>query len=367
LILIQSYFKGGQKKIPGIWLKILGLTLIFLLTYKYLLKDERAVDYDNMLSAAKIMSQALDEVKKYRHSLGIPLDSINDPNQTGLVGEPFSKITTTIGNLEAKRTTINPNFAALMVGLLSQAGVKDGDAIAIGASGSFPALILATLSAAKAMNVRPIIIASLGASMWGANHPRMTSLDIYFHLSQKRMFSYQISAASIGGDMDVGLELSPKGRKMIVATIKKYRVPFIYEQNLPVNVSERLKIYDANRQGRPIKVFVNIGGAAVNTGISPMLLDLKPGINHINKYPPTAESGVLFEMGKSNIPVIHLLYIKGLALKNGMPWDPIPLPAIGQGTIYRKSMNHNKWKPVVLIILYFSMVAVVLFSSKIRG
>jgi hypothetical protein len=56
------------------------------------------------------------------------------------------------------------------------------------------------------------------------------------------------------------------------------------------------------------------------------VLDVKPGLNTRLQQPPAAERGVLFEMVASNIPVIHLLYVRGLAQQAGLPWDPIPLP-----------------------------------------
>ena len=55
---------------------------------------------------------------------------------------------TNTGSLEAKRTTLNPNWAAVVVQLLFDAGVERGGTIAIGVSGSFPALNLAAFSAA---------------------------------------------------------------------------------------------------------------------------------------------------------------------------------------------------------------------------
>jgi poly-gamma-glutamate system protein len=155
---------------------------------------------------------------------------------------------------------------------------------------------------------------------------------------------------------------------LIIAKIKKYQVPFIYEPNLRVNVEKRLKVYDADHKGRPIKAFVNIGGAAANTGINAMMLDLKPGINRIHKYPPVAESGVLFEMGKRGIPVIHLLNIKGFSLKYGMPWDPIPLPAAGQGAVYQRFLtNEDKGKQIGLILLYFGTVAGMILWERKSG
>ena len=45
--------------------------------------------------------------------------------------------------------------------------------------------------------------------------------------------------------------------------------------------------------------------------------------------PPLPDRGVLFEMAAQGTPVIHLLHVRGLALRYGLPWDPIPLPAPG--------------------------------------
>lgn len=331
---MSFYISDNRKKINIIWVMIFLAAILFLLIEKFVRKNNKNIYYNDMITAAKTMHEALIEVKKYRHDLGIPIDKVNDPNQTGLIGVSFSEITTTNGNLEAKRTTINPNFAALLVLLLSEAGVRKGDTIAIGASSSFPALVIATLSAAKAMNLKPVIISSLGSSMWGANIPELTWLDIYYDLYNKRVFPYKINAASLGGDFDIGLELKKEGRQLLLKKIKKYQIPLIYEKDLQLNVKQRLKVYDEYSKKARISVFVNIGGASANIGANLMALDLKPGINYIHKFPPSSESGVIFEMGKRNIPVIHLLNVKGFTLKYGLPWDPIPLPQIGQGKIY---------------------------------
>ena len=115
---------------------------------------------------------------------GVPIDAVVDVNRTGLIGLGSSPITTSLGNLEAKRTTTNPDFAALVVMLLDQAGVRRGDAVAVGASGSFPALTVAALCAAESLGARALVIGSLGASEWGANDPRFDWLSLTRCLSR---------------------------------------------------------------------------------------------------------------------------------------------------------------------------------------
>jgi len=103
-------------------------------------------------------------IRNYRIKNGLQINKVTDPNLTRLIGEEWTTLTTTLGNLSSKRTTTNPDFAALLVDMFIKVGLKRGDVIAIGASGLFPSLILATLSAAKALDLKPITICALGSS-----------------------------------------------------------------------------------------------------------------------------------------------------------------------------------------------------------
>src|SRR5690606_13924448 len=91
-----------------------------------------------MIEASRLMARATAALRECRAARGIALDRAADPNGTGLIGVEDSKITTSSGQLEAKRTTTNPDFAALVVSLLREVGVGKGDAVAVGASSSFP-------------------------------------------------------------------------------------------------------------------------------------------------------------------------------------------------------------------------------------
>jgi len=140
------------------------LSLLFFMMARYVpFKDADRIKRE-MTEAAGIMLEAYDAIRECQREKGLTFDRSSDINMTGLIGLEFSPLTTSLGSLEAKRTTTNPNLAGLIVFLLEESGVKRGDSIAVGASGSFPALIVAVLSATRVMDLKPLVICSLGAS-----------------------------------------------------------------------------------------------------------------------------------------------------------------------------------------------------------
>ena len=64
---------------------------------------------------------------------GILMEDI-DLNQTGLIGPEWTPLTTTPGLEDAKRTSLNPNFAALLVRYFYDAVLKAGDTVALSRS-----------------------------------------------------------------------------------------------------------------------------------------------------------------------------------------------------------------------------------------
>jgi poly-gamma-glutamate system protein len=270
------------------------------------------------------MEEAVSAIRNRHSETGF--DMSLDPNKTGLIGPEYSPLMTTLGQLEAKRSTANPNMAGLIVRLLGEAGVRAGDTVAIGSSGSFPALLAASLAAAKAMNVHAVCILSLGASSYGATETDFTLLDIYSILQRSGICGEPPAAVSLGGEEDIGLDFEPGVREALIRKITERGIPFLYEPELAQNVAKRIRIYQRNAKGR-ISAFINSGGGYANLGTSSLALRLKPGLNTRLEMPPKEARGVLFEMASGGTPVIHLLYIKGLMQKYGLPWDPIPLPS----------------------------------------
>jgi poly-gamma-glutamate system protein len=106
------------------------------------------------------------------------VDVVNDPNETALIGQDITPITTDRGYIEAKLTSTNPNFAAVVVDMLKESELEKNDVVAVAFTGSFPGLNIAVHSALQTLKLKPIIITSVGASNWGANDPYYTWLDM---------------------------------------------------------------------------------------------------------------------------------------------------------------------------------------------
>jgi len=198
-VLKRDCVKTGPVRKSSVIFSLLGISLIFYLAAEIAPSGAAGSLRKEMIRAAELMARAETVIKNCRISKGIAVDGARDINETGLIGVELSSTTTSIGQLEAKRTTTNPNFAGLLVMLLRKAGVETGDTVAVGASGSFPALIVAVLAAARIMHLKPLVISSLGASQWGANVPELTWLDMWRCLAENHVFSPGPIALSLGG------------------------------------------------------------------------------------------------------------------------------------------------------------------------
>jgi poly-gamma-glutamate system protein len=335
------------------------LSLVFFLLAKIIPFREAKVLREEMITASRIMAKAMEVLRECREARGFAINPAVDVNLTGIIGVKSSPITTTLGNLAAKRTSANPNLAGLVVFLLRRAGVVSGDTIAVGASGSFPGLILAVFSAAKAMDLKPLVFVSLGASQWGANHPDFHLLHMQMCLQQNGIFSFKPIAVSIGGDQDIGRDMPEEGRTLLRKNIQESGFPILSEGDLKANVESRMRLYFQKAAGDKIKAFVNIGGSWSNLGIDSAILHLKPGLGKIGRLPSEERRGVLYAMAALDIPVIHLLFVNGLVQRHGLVWDPVPLPRPGEGDLYRK-IEENQESFLYISVVYLVLLVVLL-------
>ncbi len=311
--------------------------------------------YQLQLKAAQIMKESLKTIQEEREARDISINEKTDPNNTGIIGEEYTRLTTTLGNLSAKRTSANPDFAALMVKYLKQAGLKSGDVIAVGSSGSFPGLIIATLAACKAMEITPLTIYSIGASEYGATIPSFTFIDMLEILNEKNILPYSLLAVSMGGNNDQAEAMFyPDSQEMIRNIAHKSGVFFIDTDNLVENIQKRMELYKNAAGDKKISLFVNIGGASANYGNTTASITYPNGlVMNGPEIPEHPERGLIFEYQALGLPVIHLLNIRDLALKNGIPVDPVPLPQVGKSNVYFE-LKYQKW--IIALTIFIGMV-----------
>ncbi len=340
------------------------LCFVFFILAQILPSWEAKALIEKMKEASRIMSQATSVLKRCREDKGLSIDPSSDINRTGLIGTRLSLITTSLGNLESKRTTTNPNFAGLVVYLLRKAGVEEQDAIAVGASGSFPALIIAVLSASKAMDLNPLIIASLGASQWGANLAEFHWLHMQDCLWDNGVFTYTPVAISLGGERDRGEDMEEQGRILLMKAMEESGIPIVEELGLEPTVKTKMRLYSKAAGEKPIRAFVNIGGGWSNLGTDSEVLNLKPGIVKFSRIPPKENRGVLYEMGIRDIPVIHLLFIRGLVERYGLAWDPVPLPQAGEGKIYQRILERQPSFLYISLAFFFLLFVLFVVGTK---
>lgn len=276
------------------------------------------------------MALSLSRIRELRRAAGIPVDRMLDPNDTGIIGDEFTPLTTSLGHVADKRTAANPAFAGVIAGYFQEAGLGRGDIIAIGASGSFPAFILATLSAARALELEPVAIYSVGSSMYGANLPGFTFVDMLDGLRRDGLLPYQFVAIAPGGEDDAGRGvLFDEAGDTLIAEARRSGLPTIGGASLEAGIQERLRVFATAARGRPIRCFVNIGGASASFGDTPASLDLANGIvRRVTSIPSSPTRGLVFEFLARGVPVVHLLHVRGLAQANHLPFDPVPFPPL---------------------------------------
>lgn len=282
------------------------------------------------------MDRSLRSIKALRLEKRLAIDPALDANATGLIGDEFTPLTTSVASVADKRTSANPAFAAVAARYLRAAGVGPGDVVAVGASGSFPGLLLATLCAARAIGAEPIVIYSVGSSMYGANLPGFTFVAMLERLRRDGVLPYRLAAVSPGGAQDAGGGvLFDEGGRALRDETRRTGLRLVDGASLAARIEARLRIFDEGAAGRPIRCFVNTGGSAASWGATDASLSVPNGL--VARWPALPASpvrGLVFEFAARRVPVVHMLFLRGLARDNGLPYDPVPLPPVGEGDVY---------------------------------
>jgi poly-gamma-glutamate system protein len=343
---------------------LLALGSLFLIEFFKVRTRQRF--FQEKMIAAKLARNAMEVIKQERIKRGIPLDPEADPSRSGLIGISISPTTSDTGFLPAKQTSINPNFAAVIVHLLKLCSVREGDLVAVGPSGSFPAINIAAYAAIQTLKLKPIIISSAAASQWGANAPDFLWIDMERILVEKHLFPFRSLAASRGGGDDRGFGLSKEGRQMLDQSIQRNGLQFLDVKTSAEGTERRMQIYSEQAGGSAIKAYINIGGGTASVGTTVSKKMFKPGLNRTAPRGAAAIDSVLTRFANEGIPVIHMVYVTELAQRYGLAIQPSTMPAIGQGKVFYKE-EYNTWLALAaLLAILLCMVAFIRMDLGFR-
>ena len=281
----------------------LTLSIIYIFFHNSLTQSERKL-YNRILSAQKYLYD-------YLENSGLEIN--NDIYKSGFIGVEYSEITTTIGSLESKQCSNNPLWALQFIRWFHELGLKQGDKIIISASSSFPAMVYSCLAACESEKLDVTLLLSLGSSTWGANRPELTFSQILDTLNHGGYTKIRPSLYTLGGVNENAEDLSPEAREILKNSIKN--------QNLLLTGKTLDEIVNIKSQYlNESKLLINIGGNASSMGNDTYSLNLKPGIIFPNKN-INGGNGLVGNALRQNIPVIHVLNLKGLAEQCGIDFS----------------------------------------------
>lgn len=348
-----------------LWACLLLLTIIFTFTSTEKKKNRY---YDLQIEAATKIEAAFKCIKEEKIKLGKDLSDV-DKLETYLIGvNKKTKITTTEGDLSAKRTSVNPNFGAVYIDMFREASLKPGDEIAIMTSGSFPALNIAATISAEVYGLKVCNMTGIGASRFGATDPDFTYFDMTQLLVEKGFYENQIDYVSFGGGFDDGSEFNEEVRNAILERIEKSGVDFLCEPDYEKNIEDRIeKIYEKCPH---LKLFLNVGGTIMAMGNGYTVATtyrglVKPNyLSHtLSKTDPSIK-GLLETFHEANLPVIQMLNITKIAYEYGMPKDPDVIPTIGEDCSAYYETRYNLVFPVLSLIISTGILGFYFFIRK---
>lgn len=328
---------------------------------EFLLKREQQPHLEAKLQAAELALEAMNILKAARLEMGFPIDPDLDPAESGMLGYASTPVTTVISTLEVKRTTVNPNFAAVILEMLLAAGVREGDVVAVGASGSFPALNVCTYAAMRSLRVNPIIIPSASASQYGANIPELLWIDMerILHEYDRERFPYRSVAASLGGVEDRALGMSEEGRGLLIQAIDRNMLQLIDARSPYESIYQRMDIFARYSGGEPVRAYINIGGGMVSVGTAEDKRAVGPGLTLFAEPGVQYVDSVLARFVSRGVPVINLVQIEWLANEYGLPIAPAAIPPPGEGYAFYRE-GYNPWLAgSVLLVIVLGMFALI--------
>jgi poly-gamma-glutamate system protein len=346
-------------------LALLGIILYYITQSNY--TEIESAWYEDKVAAAKKMEVALGVLSNEVRNMYLPIDRMNDPNETGLIGVNVSTITTSRGTLSERLITLNPNFAAAITDLLRNAGLQAGDYVAVGVTGANPGANIALFSAMETLGLNPVIITSVGSATYGANRELFTWLDMERVLHENGVISFYSHYATMGGTNDLGRGLPPEGRDNIIRAVERNHRILLNGEEFEDNIRLRMNAYENQLpDGQRYRAFINVGAGVGNVGSLVNARIISTGIQRRLGERTFSEPGTMMLFAQRNIPVVHIYNINRLVSQYDLPRDTFPMPVAGTGTLFSTRINNVLVASICLFILVAAIVVVIAFDRHDR-
>jgi poly-gamma-glutamate system protein len=315
-----------------------------------------------MRSSAEKADDAFHAIHAHRVGAGHRMLRSQDPARTGMIGPSMSLVTSLPGHLDAKRTSANPNFAAVAVHYLLAAGAQPGDEVAIGCTGSFPATNIAVLSAAETMGLKAKLVSSVASSQFGANHPELTWPEMERLLADEGIIRTRSSAVSRGGFRDMAAGMTDDTREVLDCAIARSGLSMLECDSLADSIDRRMEIFADPAGGLDrYAAYINIGGGSASVGGTAGNDQLGRGLvlpaQHHRTDKPIDSVAARFLAG--GVPVINMIDVVAMAREHGLPIAPTERPAVGDGGVYLSPQYRKSLASGGIVIILMLMTCVV--------
>lgn len=339
------------------------ISLIFAGWIEFIPSTVSTADADRKMQASQRTYDAFNKIREKILSQNLTIDPQTDSSDTGLIGPDISSVTSSAGKLSSKLASIHPDFAAWFMDQFRQAGLEEGDTVAVGMSGSFPALNIALLIAADKMQLNVISIASVSSSQYGANRPEFLWPDMERYLYLEKIILRKSVYMSIGGVSDAGIGIGKEGKDLILASIRKNGYTFLSADSFEDSLVKRWNVYQEGR----VSLYVNIGGGTVSSGTSLGKKKIPKGVVLSGGEFSELPDSILKSFLRTKVPVLHVSGIESISNQFKMRYSPgrIPLPG-SSDLIFQK--KRNRWLSgcfwILLLVLIWKFSAWITLSDQ---
>jgi len=332
--------------------------------------DNYFSDNDSMIHYDTLFMQG-----KFRGKCSVSIDSISQWNgcydETLIYGK--RKAEKKNSKKIAKLSTLNPDFAAIIVSYLISEGLDSNSTAAISFTGSFPGANIAVLSACESLGIKTRVISSIGASRFGATKLEFTWLDMQHRLVEsniitvdEKKYLYDPYDARVG-------KMDKIYYSNIINRLSIHDSLMIYSTVLNNNIVERMAFY-----GDSINIFINVGESPSSLGS----YEIADEINNIyygmldhhkcqelknNIDMEDLEYTLLYEFlnyKKFQIPILNINNIYNIANEFELPYPHRKSEIdIGDSNIYNKINPWVKYKVFMALLLsILNVVGVGIYS-----